>query len=38
VRIGYYQYRLETLLSNPDEYFKNPEPFEGNIPTPEKPQ
>lgn len=38
VRIGYYQYRLETLLSNPDEYFKNPEPFEGNISTPEKPQ
>ncbi|MCU0564836.1 MAG: hypothetical protein MUE48_13045 [Desulfobacterales bacterium] len=38
VRIGYYQYRLETLLANPDEYFKNPEPFEGNIPTPAKPQ
>ena len=38
VRIGYYQYRLETLLANPDEYFKTPEPFEGNVPTPEKPQ
>jgi hypothetical protein len=31
VRIGYYQYRLETLLTNPDDYFTNPEPFEGNI-------
>lgn len=36
VRIGYYQYRLQTLLANPDEYFKNPEPFEGNVPTPAK--
>jgi hypothetical protein len=36
-RIGYYQYRLQTLLANPDEYFKNPEPFEGNVLTPEKP-
>jgi hypothetical protein len=36
VRIGYYQYRLETLLTNPDDYFKNPEPFEGNIKTPAK--
>ena len=38
VRIGYYQYRLETLLANPDDYFKNPESFEGNIKAPEKPQ
>jgi hypothetical protein len=36
VRIGYYQYRLETLLANPDDYFANPEPFEGNLKTPEK--
>jgi hypothetical protein len=36
VRIGYYQYRLETLLANPDNYFNNPEPFEGNIKTPSK--
>jgi hypothetical protein len=36
VRIGYYQYRLETLLTNPDEYFNNPEPFEGNIKAPSK--
>jgi hypothetical protein len=34
VRIGYYQYRLETLMANPDEYFNNPEPFEGNLATP----
>jgi hypothetical protein len=34
VRIGYYQYRLDTLMANPDEYFANPEPFEGNVPTP----
>ena len=31
IRIGYYQYRLETLLTNPEDYFNNPEPFEGNI-------
>jgi hypothetical protein len=36
VRIGYYQYRLESLLSNPDDYFNNPEPFEGNIKNPSK--
>ncbi len=36
VRIGYYQYRLETLLTNPDDYFNNPEPFEGNVKTPLK--
>lgn len=36
VRIGYYQYRLESLLANPDNYFNNPEPFEGNIKAPEK--
>lgn len=36
VRIGYYQYRLETLLTNPDDYFNNPEPFEGNVKAPSK--
>jgi len=36
VRIGYYQYRLEALLANPDDYFNHPEPFEGNIKTPAK--
>ncbi len=30
-RIGYYRYRLETLLADPDRYFSVPEPFEGNI-------
>jgi hypothetical protein len=38
VRIGYYQYRLDALMSNPDEYFANPESFEGNVKTPEKKQ
>jgi hypothetical protein len=32
-RIGYYRYRLETLLSDPDKYFNRPEQFEGNIKT-----
>jgi hypothetical protein len=36
VRIGYYQYRLDALMSNPDEYFATPESFEGNVKTPEK--
>jgi ATPase subunit of ABC transporter with duplicated ATPase domains len=34
-RIGFYRYRLEALLQDPDKYFKNPENFEGNIKTPE---
>jgi hypothetical protein len=34
VRIGYYRYRLEALLEDPDAYFKNPEPLEGNIKEP----
>ena len=34
-RIGYYRYRLEALLEDPDKYFKNPESFEGNIKEPE---
>jgi hypothetical protein len=38
VRIGYYQYRLDTLMSNPDDYFANPESFEGNVKTPETKQ
>jgi hypothetical protein len=32
VRIGYYEYRLQALMADPDSYFKNPEPFEGNVP------
>jgi hypothetical protein len=31
VRIGYYHYRLEALLQDPDGYFKNPQGFEGNV-------
>jgi len=31
VRIGYYQNRLDTLRTNPEDYFANPVPFEGNI-------
>lgn len=31
VRIGYYRYRLEELISNPDKYFKQPSSFEGNV-------
>jgi chromosome segregation ATPase len=34
VRIGYYQYRLETLIQNPDKYFSQPSGFEGNVKEP----
>jgi hypothetical protein len=34
-RIGFYHYRLEALIEDPDKYFKNPESFEGNIKEPE---
>ena len=30
-RVGYYKYRLETLLQDPDKYFSEPEKYEGNI-------
>jgi hypothetical protein len=30
-RIGFYKYRLELLLQDPDKYFSEPEKFEGNI-------
>jgi ATPase subunit of ABC transporter with duplicated ATPase domains len=30
-RIGFYRYRLEALMEDPDKYFKNPENFEGNV-------
>ena len=32
-RIGFYKYRLEMLLEDPDRYFSEPEKFEGNIKT-----
>ncbi len=35
-RLGYYHYRLETLMNNPDEYFNNPVGFEGNVKPVEK--
>jgi len=31
VRIGYYRYRLETLLADPNKYFSKPSGFEGNV-------
>jgi hypothetical protein len=34
VRIGYYRYRLETLLQDPDKYFNQPTTFEGNVKVP----
>ena len=33
-RVGFYKYRLETLLSDPEKYFSHPEHYEGNIKTP----
>ena len=34
-RIGFYRYRLEILLEDPDKYFAAPEEYEGNIKTTE---
>ncbi len=31
VRLGYYRYRLETLMRDPDQYFSQPTSFEGNV-------
>ncbi len=31
VRIGFYKYRLETLMQDPDKYFNQPVQFEGNV-------
>ena len=36
VQIGFYEYRLQDLMRDPEAYFKNPVSFEGNIPAPEK--
>ena len=33
--IGFYRYRLKALLQDSDEYFKNPESFQGYIKKPE---
>lgn len=35
VRIGFYRYRLEALLEDPDKYFKQPASFEGNVKPPD---
>ena len=34
-RVGFYKYRLEILLNDPDKYFAEPEEYQGNIKTPE---
>lgn len=31
VRLGYYRYRLDALMKDPENYFKNPESFQGNV-------
>lgn len=31
VRIGFYKYRLDTLMQDPDKYFNQPAQFEGNV-------
>ncbi len=36
VRIGFYRYRLEALLQDPDKYFSQPVSFEGNVKTSEQ--
>jgi hypothetical protein len=36
VRIGYYRYRMETLMRDPDKYFSQPSSFEGNVKNPKQ--
>jgi chromosome segregation ATPase len=36
VRLGYYRYRLEALLEDPEKYFSQPSSFEGNVKYPNK--
>ena len=36
VRIGYYRYRMETLMRDPDKYFNQPSAFEGNVKYPDE--
>jgi len=31
VRIGFFRYRLEDLINDPDKYFRQPASFEGNV-------
>ena len=35
VRLGYYHYRIQDLMEDPDEYFRQPAPFEGNVKVPD---
>ncbi|MCP4626430.1 MAG: DUF4124 domain-containing protein [bacterium] len=35
VRLGYYHYRIRDLMEDPDEYFRQPAPFEGNVKIPD---
>jgi alanyl-tRNA synthetase len=35
VRIGYYRYRLQALMQDPEKYFNQPTGFEGNIKEPQ---
>lgn len=34
VRIGFYHYRIQELMEDPDKYFKQPASFEGNVKNP----
>jgi hypothetical protein len=34
-RVGFYKYRLELLLKDPEKYFAEPEEYQGNVKTPE---
>jgi hypothetical protein len=34
-RVGFYKYRLELLLKDPETYFAEPEEYQGNVKTPE---
>ena len=36
VRIGYYHYRIQELMQDPDTYFNQPVSFEGNVKEPEQ--
>ena len=34
-RVGFYRYRLEILMEDPDKYFAEPEEYQGNVKEPE---
>jgi hypothetical protein len=35
VRLGYYHYRIQDLMEDPDKYLRQPAPFEGNVKIPD---